>query len=50
MKKERQKPSQQSKITENPNARAAAKEDEEAGRDFFDFNEQKEAQKSGTKS
>ena len=39
-----------SKITENPNARAAAKEDEEAGRDIFDFNEQKEAQKSGTKS
>jgi limonene 1,2-monooxygenase len=39
-----------SKITENPNARAAAKEDEEAGRDFFDFNEQKEAQKLGTKS
>lgn len=39
-----------SKITENPNAHAAAKEDEEAGRDFFDFNEQKEAQKSGTKS
>ena len=39
-----------SKITENPNARAEAKEDEEAGRDFFDFNEQKEAQKSGTKS
>ena len=39
-----------SKITENPNASAAAKEDEEAGRDFFDFNEQKEAQKLGTKS
>ena len=39
-----------SKITENPNAHAAAKEDEEAGRDFFDFNEQKEAQKLGTKS
>ena len=39
-----------SKITENPNAFAAAKEDEEAGRDFFDFNEQKEAQKLGTKS
>ena len=39
-----------SKITENPNAHAAAKEDEEAGRDIFDFNEQKEAQKSGTKS
>ena len=39
-----------SKITENPNARAAAKEDEEAGRDYFDFNEQKEAQKLGTKS
>ena len=39
-----------SKIAENPNARAAAKEDEEAGRDIFDFNEQKEAQKSGTKS
>jgi limonene 1,2-monooxygenase len=39
-----------SKITENPNAFAAAKEDEEAGRDFFDFHEQKEVQKLGTKS
>ena len=39
-----------SKISENPNAAAAAREDEEAGRDFFDFNEQKEAQKLGIKS
>ena len=39
-----------SKITENPNAAAAAREDEEAGRDFFDLNEQKEAQKKGIKS
>ena len=39
-----------SKITENPNAAAAAKEDEDAGRDYFDFNEQKEAQKLRTKS
>ena len=35
---------------ENPNAAAAAREDEEAGRDVFDFNEQKEAQKKGIKS
>ena len=39
-----------SKIAENPNALAAAKEDEEAGRDFFDQHEQKEAQKVGAKS
>ena len=39
-----------SKITENPNAAAAAREDEEAGKDVFDFNEQKEAQKKGIKS
>ena len=39
-----------SKIAENPNALAASKEDETAGRDFFDHHEQKEAQKVGAKS
>ena len=34
-----------SKITENPNAAAAAREDEEAGRDFFDLNEQRKLKK-----
>ena len=39
-----------SKIAENPKAHAVSKEDEAAGRDIFDYWEQKEAQKSGTKS